>query len=552
MTLKKVMVIMKSTHNFFATERMYKARFKEWGVSKNMTAPRVEKLIQKAEQRQEYMQQQGRHRGLSDSAIILDVGDEIEVKRAQKYMKRNPTGLKKLRAGPQKSLEIIKALSTNSGKGRSGRTKGSILTAKVEKQAVSPPSSVRVSWTPETRLPDELPDDMTRLLQTFVEEEFHVTYPYTYPPMSYTSTPTTQWPPQGENQTQSLGPAMRPSYETVSGYDGVMLEFTLKLRLAHILLDDGLTTLAFHLVNMCLNTLSARLQQTSTDSRATTMVLLYALSAALEMAVNFNHLEVLHMLFQHINIVCAGQHPTMAEIARRMPQLGRSQQTAMLKLARQMISRASFGHAKSEDVGFELYSWTVDIAIGNSSAEEKLRALAALRGEADVQRCAFLTAWMDGRIGGAVCEAPLAAQQEGIWNANHNYAEAFATWKQRTQGKKIEATLSYIAGRIEYYKIAGDWAMAENMAREMAWLVEAGWGFDDAVARKFREDADGMRTAGIGHTVSLPHLQPLDMTGVGEASWDQAMQGESQGLPILWNVDENEMNGVGNLYNNCF
>ncbi|KAH8753254.1 Clr5 domain-containing protein, partial [Diaporthe sp. PMI_573] len=33
-TLKEVLEIMEQEHNFVATERMYKARFKEWGVNK--------------------------------------------------------------------------------------------------------------------------------------------------------------------------------------------------------------------------------------------------------------------------------------------------------------------------------------------------------------------------------------------------------------------------------------------------------------------------------------------------------------------------------------
>ncbi|KAH8743351.1 Clr5 domain-containing protein, partial [Diaporthe sp. PMI_573] len=33
-TLKEVLEIMEQDHNFFATERMYKARLKEWGVTK--------------------------------------------------------------------------------------------------------------------------------------------------------------------------------------------------------------------------------------------------------------------------------------------------------------------------------------------------------------------------------------------------------------------------------------------------------------------------------------------------------------------------------------
>ncbi|KAH8754748.1 Clr5 domain-containing protein, partial [Diaporthe sp. PMI_573] len=33
-TLKEVLEIMEHDHNFVATERMYKARFKDWGIIK--------------------------------------------------------------------------------------------------------------------------------------------------------------------------------------------------------------------------------------------------------------------------------------------------------------------------------------------------------------------------------------------------------------------------------------------------------------------------------------------------------------------------------------
>ncbi|KAI0124780.1 Clr5 domain-containing protein [Xylariales sp. AK1849] len=52
MTLKKIMHIMERDHNFFATERMYKSRLKQWGLRKNYRYDEVSEIIR----------QQGHHR----------------------------------------------------------------------------------------------------------------------------------------------------------------------------------------------------------------------------------------------------------------------------------------------------------------------------------------------------------------------------------------------------------------------------------------------------------------------------------------------------------
>ncbi|KAH8743479.1 hypothetical protein F5883DRAFT_437839, partial [Diaporthe sp. PMI_573] len=49
MKLKDVLAFMEKTHEFFATEKMYKDRFKMWGVEKNVTAKRVQGALQRAE-----------------------------------------------------------------------------------------------------------------------------------------------------------------------------------------------------------------------------------------------------------------------------------------------------------------------------------------------------------------------------------------------------------------------------------------------------------------------------------------------------------------------
>lgn len=495
---------MAAKYNFKATLRMYKSRLQKWGVAKNVTSTSFDDLMKKVED--------------SDVTGTMAELDPLKVKAALRYAKRQKSEDPKRLAEIQKLLDIQRVLSVDGGKTRSGRAKISIPTMRLEKQQSSPSNLVVPCSPPYVNMGAEgLPDDMTQLLQAFVNEEFHtISYPYNCSPMPFTSTPvpapTVPWQSERSGHSPPLGSHMAPSFETMCELDATMLDFTVRLRHAHILLDDAMAGLAQHLVKQCLNTLSSCLQQTySTDSRATSTVLLYALSAALEMAVHFDHLKVLHMLFDHINAVCAGQHPTMAEIAGRMPQFGRGQQISMLKLTRQMISRASLGYPGSQMPGFELYSRAVDISISHSSAERKLQNLCALSSSPNLPRSAYLRLWLDARIATAVCDAPSTAQKQGIWDPSKEYTTVFSSLRDPTQIKKILVALSYMAGRMQDHRMAGDWSVAERMASDLAWFIGMVWGHDNAVARRFQEDAENMKSPGLEHTspvsVSLPPPQ---------------------------------------------
>lgn len=583
-TLKDVMATMEHQHEFVATERMYKARFKEWSVGKNVTAAAVHKLIAKVEQHQK----SGPLLDRDCESTELDLGDDLDVKRIQKYMKRKPVGLKKLRADPKRPLDVIKALSVDNGKGRLGRAKVSLPTVELDYQKtqppfqmMSPPSDLMTPWSPRDTglVEDGLPDEMTHLIQSVVDQEFNMAYSFANSSLPLSPTAPPPWQSMHSDHGHLMASAIPPVLDSFQSPDQLMLDFVLKFRIAHILLDDGLTVQAFEVVNMCLNILSTRLQQAQgSDSRASGTVILYALTAALEMATCFNQLDVLHMLFQHIDIVCSGQQPRMAEIARRMPQLGRIQQISMLKLARLMMSRAAMGYSGHENPGYEVYSRTVDIAIGHESSDEKLRALQAYLADPSVQSSPYMAVWMEGRISLAVCDAPLANQHQGFWQGQIPIAECFPVW---TQGDKITAVLKYSSDRIDWHKVTGNWATAGMWANDLAWLAEMVRGYNDEMSRRFRADIDNVKSPMLGGqpthadvesdtevtavsgpmVVSLPHMHTLqasmslpEMRGfkqdmshpVSSAGWGHHahVPFHDTSLPSLWDATGGMVDGL--------
>ncbi|KAJ4394793.1 hypothetical protein N0V93_004013 [Gnomoniopsis smithogilvyi] len=588
-TLKDVMAIMEEKYDFVATERMYKARFKMWDVGKNVTAAAVHKLINKVEQHQKG----GPCSAAARKTTEIDVGEELDVKRIQKYMKRKPVGLKKLRADPKRPLDVIKALSVDTGKSRSGRAKISMPTLRLDYQQAQPqfqmmssPPDLMMPWSPrESRIIEEgLPDEMTRLIQIVIDQEFNMSYAFGGSALPLSPAPSSPWQSMHPGHSQLLASAPSSPVDHFQAPDQLMLDFVLKFRMAHILLDDGLTAQAFQIVNMCLNILSTRLQQTQgSDSGASGTVMLYALTAALEMATCFNHLDILHMLFQHITVVCAGEQPRMAEIARRMPQLDHIQQISTLKFARMMMSRAAVGYSGRESPGYAVYSSTVDIAIGHQISEEKLRQLQTLLADPTVQSHPFMAVWMEERISLGVCDTSLANQQQNFWNSGRtSIVGGFPVW---TQGDKIATVLRHASDRIDWHKMAGNWATAERWASDVALLSEIVRGYDDELSRKFRADMESVRSPMLDQSVhsdmesdgevtsevvsgamgvSLPPLQSLQASmslpeikgfrheteqPVMSPSWDQHTQGHfpDTTLPSLWNAMGGLMGGMSGV-----
>ncbi|KAG6354299.1 hypothetical protein INS49_004904 [Diaporthe citri] len=482
--LKDVIAVMETQYQFFATERMYKARFKEWGVEKNVTAAKVHKLMQRVEEEQQRRSPSASAGRARNERVVLDVGEDLDVKRIQRYMKRKPVGLGKLRPASKRSLEVIKALSVDSGKGSSGRGKVSIPAVKLEQQ--NQPNSPELclptlasQWSPGP----ELPDEVVGLLQAFIDNHFDCPYPFTpMPTPTFPPLTSSKWQPQSHNQLNTIDPFI-PSVGQVSRQDETMLDFVLKFRIAHTLLDDCLTSEGMHAMNACLESLAFCIQQAQNtspmDTRPATGVILWALSAASDMMSDFKHTKklVLQMLLQRITAFCVGHQPTMAELARRMCQLRPSGQVTMLKFARYSISQAMY-IASEYQPAFETYSKTLSISESRLSPVEKLQALQRLANDPIVHDSPILGAWMEARIALSVPDASSPfIESLGSYGTTTSPA-----WHARGHNRMAEV-LGAMAGRVEWHKAAGNWQLVQHLESRSGSIAQMVWGRTDDAAQ---------------------------------------------------------------------
>lgn len=546
---------------------MYKARFKEWGLEKNVTAAKVHKLMQRVEEEQQRRRSPSVSSGrAANERVVLDVGEDLDVKRIQRYMKRKPVGLGKLRPASKRSLEVIKALSVDSGKEGSGRGKVSIAAVKLEQQdRHNTPElclpTLGLQWPPAPQLPDEI----VGLLQAFIENHFDCPYPFTpmttptFPPMT-----ASKWQPHSHGQSNLMDP-FTPSLGQVSRQDEMMLDFVLKLRIAHTLLDDGLAGEGMHAINVCLDSLASCIQQAQNtspmDTRPATRVILWALSAASETMSDFKHTKklVLQMLLQRMTGLCAGFQPTMAELARQMSQLGTSQQMAMLKLARYSISQAMCTDTEYQPA-FETYSKTVSIVESPLSKEDKVQRIKRLANDPLVHNLPVLAAWMEARIALSVPDT-----SSPYTDPLGSYGTTTSTsWHGQGHNRMAEV-LGMIAGRVEWHKAAGNWQLAQHLESRSGSIAQTVWGYTDNAGQVSGGQVDIWSSAepmtssvapvepSMFH-VALPEMSSLEMTLkmshlMGEIpGWEQQpsqqqhheqvpAQCESSSMPV-WNATE--------------
>jgi hypothetical protein len=108
--LKEVVTIMEQEHNFVATKRMYKARFKEWGIRKNVTVGQVVDATlgaQRGSYRQVNQQQLcTQNLGPLPHSDRMDTTNGPGLDQIERYVRRKPTGLIKL---PTKDRERAEA-----------------------------------------------------------------------------------------------------------------------------------------------------------------------------------------------------------------------------------------------------------------------------------------------------------------------------------------------------------------------------------------------------------------------------------------------------------
>lgn len=480
--LKDVIAVMETQYQFFATERMYKARFKEWGVGKNVTATKFHKLVQRVEEEQQRRRSPSASGGKAgNERVVLDVGEDLDVKRIQNYMKRKPVGLGKLRPVSKRSLEVIKALSVDSGKGVPGRGKVSIAAVKLEEQNQQNTLELGLPTLGLQRPPGpELPDEIVGLLQAFIDNHFDCPYPFspipnpTFPPL----TPS-KWQPQSHSHSHSQSNLIYPPtplFGQISLQDETMLAFVLSFRLAHTLLDDGLASEGTQAIDTCLGSLVFCIQQAQNtgpmDTRSATRVVLWALSAASEMMIDFKHTKKLgsQMLLQRIAALCAGYQPTMAELAKRISRLGASGQLAMLNLARYSISQAMY-IATEDRAAFETYSKTVSIAESRLSQGDKLQALQKLANDPRVHDSPILGAWLETRIALSVPDS-----SSPFTDTLESYGTGTSLPWHGQGHSRISGVLGIMAAGVEWHKAAGNWQLAQQLEVRSGSIAETVWG----------------------------------------------------------------------------
>lgn len=476
--LKDVITVMETQHQFFATERMYKARFKEWGIEKNVTAASVHKLCQKVEEVRERSPPTPGGRGWNER-VVLDVGADLDVKRIQKYMKRNPVGLGKLRTVSKRSLEVIKALSVDSGKGGSGRVKVSIPVAKLKQHQqqstpeLSPPT-IAMEWPSGP----ELPSNVLGLLQAFIDNHFDSPYPFTpIPNSTYARTAPSKWQSQGQNPSSPAGP-FTSSFVQASRHGETMLDLVLKFRIAHTLLDDGLARGGMQTFNACLGSLALCVQQAQNaspfDTRPATELMLWALSVASEMMGDFKHSkELVRQMLLQMTALCAAYQPTMAELTKGLSQIESSSgQVAMLKLVRCSISQALFAAAECEPA-FETYSKTVSIAESPLSPGDKLQALQKIATDPMVLKSPGLDAWMETRLAFAALSVPEAPSP--FVDSLGSYGTGPSSWHAQRY-VKMEQVIGIVATRAEVHKVAGNWQTTQQLESRYGSIVQTVWG----------------------------------------------------------------------------
>ncbi|KAI1141782.1 Clr5 domain-containing protein [Hypoxylon sp. FL0543] len=154
-TLKEIMQLMQEKHQFFATVRMYKARFQKWGIEKKI----------KAEEAVEIFRQQTARAAAGKPTVAYIRGRRIDPDRLQRY---------RYRAAPLISKKIMRA-----EKGADDEESSSSRITQVVCRTPSPSPSPdatdsAVSISPRLEEPTELrvPHECMQILHNFINGAF--------------------------------------------------------------------------------------------------------------------------------------------------------------------------------------------------------------------------------------------------------------------------------------------------------------------------------------------------------------------------------------------
>ncbi|KAI1208267.1 uncharacterized protein F4807DRAFT_157994 [Annulohypoxylon truncatum] len=153
-TLKEIMQIMQDNHQFFATVRMYKARFQKWGIEKKI----------KAEEAVEIFRQQTARAAIGKPTVAYIRGRRIDPDRLQRY---------RYRAAPLISKKIMRAEKGANDEG--SRSRISQVICRTPSPSPSPDATdSNISISPRIEEPTELrvPHECMQILRNFINGAF--------------------------------------------------------------------------------------------------------------------------------------------------------------------------------------------------------------------------------------------------------------------------------------------------------------------------------------------------------------------------------------------
>ncbi|KAI1336978.1 hypothetical protein F5Y15DRAFT_165962 [Xylariaceae sp. FL0016] len=155
-TLKETMAIMQESHNFFATVRMYKARFQQWGIEKKI----------KAEDAVEIFRQQTARAKAGKPSVAYVRGRRINPDRLQRYRYRAA-------AVVSEQIMLVERESSNTSSSSPESTTASSSHVVCRTPSPSPPGH-KSSISPRLDDPPELkvPLDCMRILGNYVIGSF--------------------------------------------------------------------------------------------------------------------------------------------------------------------------------------------------------------------------------------------------------------------------------------------------------------------------------------------------------------------------------------------
>ncbi|KAI0377700.1 Clr5 domain-containing protein [Hypomontagnella monticulosa] len=154
-TLKEIMQIMQEKYQFFATVRMYKARFQKWGIEKKI----------KAEEAVEIFRQQTARAAAGKPTVAYIRGRRIDPDRLQRY---------RYRAAPLVSKKIMRA-EKGAEDDESNATRVTQVVCRTPSPSPSPDTTnSAISISPRMEEPTELrvPHECMQILHNFINGAF--------------------------------------------------------------------------------------------------------------------------------------------------------------------------------------------------------------------------------------------------------------------------------------------------------------------------------------------------------------------------------------------